>query len=259
MIDLIRKDMVLVKLDKDCTAYKEMYKNIPKENASQLKKDFCISRYQVTQKEWKEIMGENPSGFSENGGAKDRVQGLNTNDFPVECVSWYDCISFCNKLSENHQLRKYYNINGENVTINKDADGFRLPTEAEWEYAARGGKESENYEYSGSDNLKEAGWYYENSGDESLKEEDWKYEELAKNNCRTHEVGLKKPNELGIYDMSGNVWEWCEDWHDKDLRLRVLRGGGWDGGAGGCRVSFRYYYVPGDRSSIIGFRLARSL
>ena len=259
IITEIEDNMVSVELDKSCDAYKAMAKNIPKENLDKLKEGFCVSRYQLTQKEWQEIIGENLSYFSKNSDGRDRVKNLGTNDFPVEYVSWYECVSFCNKLSEKYNLSKYYNINGTDVTTNKNAKGFRLPTEAEWEYAARGGKESKNYEYSDSNALDEVGWYYENSGNEKLDENDWKFEKLEKYNCRPHEIGLKKPNELGLYDMSGNVWEWCEDWYDKDRRFRVLRGGSWSSGAGGCRVSDRDCGEPGYRNFNIGFRLARSL
>ena len=215
---------------------------------------FYIGEHQVTQQQWNNIMGNNPSYFQN----KKVPQGVNSENLPVERVSWYDVIDFCNKLSEKYELRKYYNRNGNDVTINPGANGFRLPTEAEWEYVARGGKESKNYKYSGGNNLSDVGWYYENSGNKKLDENDWKSEELEKNNCRPHEVGQLGPNELGIFDMSGNVWEWCEDWYDKG-RDRVLRGGSWIINAEYCRVSYRFYNDPGYRYNYIGFRLARSL
>ena len=180
---------------------------------------YSIGQYQVTKDVWEAVMGSNPSYFK---GARK----------PVEYVSWDDCQDFIMKLNS---------MTGQN---------FRLPTEAEWEFAARGGNSSRGYKYSGSDNLGDVAWYYANSG------------------RTTHDVGTKSPNELDIYDMSGNVYEWCSDWfmrYDPEARLnpkgpsngsdRVIRGGGWDGDEWYCRVSNRYYGAPGYRSSCIGFRL----
>ena len=171
-------------------------------------------------------MGSNPSHFK------------GCDDCPVESVSWHDAQSFIERLSTKTGMK------------------FRLPTEAEWEYAARGGNKSKVFQYSGSDNLDEVGWFAENSGD------------------RTHAVGEKKPNELGIYDMSGNVWEWCLDWYDEEYyqdckkkgvvenptgpetgSRRVLRGGGWSSDAQNCRPADRFGVDPGLRGSGLGFRL----
>ena len=182
---------------------------------------FSIGRYEVTQEEWQAVMGSNPSSFK---GTKR----------PVENVSWNDCKSFISKLNS---------ITGKN---------FRLPTEAEREFASRGGIKSQGYKYSGSNNLNSVAWYYDNSGN------------------TTHDVGQKSPNELGIYDMSGNVWEWCSDWYGNyssssqtnptgsySGSFRVYRGGGWISFAGYCRVSRRYSNSPGHRSDYLGFRLAQ--
>ena len=183
--------------------------------------DFSIGEMQVTQELWEAVMGSNPSWF-------------NGNKLPVDWVSWNDCQEFIRKLNE------------------KTKRNFRLPTEAEWEYSARGGKKSQGYKYAGSNNLDEVAWYLENSG------------------IKTQEVGLKKPNELGLYDMSGNVWEWCNDWYDdyssssqnnpqgpSSGSFRVYRGGSWSNDARYCRVSYRNYSTPDFRSSYLGFRLAQ--
>ena len=182
---------------------------------------YAIGKYPVTQELWKAVMGNNPSYFKGN------------DNLPVEQVSWDDCQEFIKKLN---------NLTGKD---------FRLPTEAEWEYAARGGKKSKGYKYSGSNNLDNVAWYSSNCG------------------SKTHPVGEKKPNELGIYDMSGNVWEWCNDWYGNYQSSavsnptgpasgsdRVSRGGSWDCNDGDCRVSCRSYFVPGYRIYFLGLRLA---
>ena len=178
--------------------------------------------------------------------------------YPVVCVSWYDAMAYCNWRSQKEGLTGCYAISGTNVTYNTGANGYRLPTEAEWEYAARGGNKSRGYTYSGSNDAGEVAWYSMNSGN------------------TTQPVGGKKANELGIYDMSGNVWEWCWDWYgDKYYsqsarenptgpssgQYRVLRGGGWDnvGVGGGLRCAYRYSLgSPAGTGGILGFRLART-
>ena len=196
--------------------------------------DYMIGKTEVTQELWQAVMGSNPSEFS----------GY---DLPVEQVSWNDCQEFIMKLNQ---------LTGLN---------FRLPTEAEWEYAARGGNKSKGYKYSGSNDIGSVAWYYKNSGNSRLSN----WEGLESNNCRTHAVATKAPNELGLYDMSGNVWEWCSDW-DGDYSsgsqtnpkgpsygsYRVNRGGSWFNGAVGCRVSKRGSNDPDLRSGDLGLRLA---
>ncbi len=170
---------------------------------------------------------------------------------PVVLVSWYGAVEYCNWLSDREGLRKVYTIRGREVEADWSANGYRLPTEAEWEYAARGGVQSKGYKYAGSDNLDEVAWYLKNSG------------------RKTHPVGEKKPNELGLHDMSGNVWEWCWDWKDayssgaktnprgpEKGSFRVLRGGSWYYLAEYCRVSNRNDHDPGNRAGYGGFRVA---
>lgn len=168
---------------------------------------FYIGKTEVTQRLWYAVMGNNPSYF------------IGDNN-PVEQVSWFDCQEFVERLSR---------LTGKN---------FRLPTEREWEYAAKGGSKSRGYEYSGSNDLYRVAWYEENSGDQ------------------THPVAQKLDNELGIYDMSGNVWEWCSDLWSSDSSYRVNRGGSWGSGAARCRVAYRDHDTPGCRSGRLGFRLA---
>ena len=177
---------------------------------------FYIGETQVTQALWQAVMGNNPS----------RIKELN---HPVECVSWYD---ICGKDGKGTDPNCFlYKLN------RKKDKGFRLPMEAEWEYAALGGNKSKGYAYSGSDDMDMVAWYSGNS----------------KNS--THPVKQLSPNELGIYDMSGNVWEWCEDLIDPSTSSRVLRGGGWNDLAKYCRVSYRDYDDPSIKFSDIGFRL----
>ena len=145
-------------------------------------------------------------------------------------------------------------MKGENTHVNWSVNGYRMPTEAEWEYAAKGGPEQKSYEYSGSDELDEVGWCNENAGN------------------RTQPVALKRPNTMGLYDMSGNVWEWCWDRYGKYPSAeqtnpkgpdtgpnRVLRGGSWDYNPQYCRVADRSFFTPGSRVGSTGFRLARNL
>ena len=184
---------------------------------------------------------------------KPKDEGWGRGKRPVINLSWYDAVEYCNWRSRKEGREEVYTINGKDITPNWKANGYRLPTEAEWEYAARGGQQSRGYEYAGSNKLDEVGWYSNNS------------------NSQTHPVGEKKSNELGLYDMSGNVWEWCWDWYDKDYysqskgsqdprgpasgSSRVVRGGSWRDNAPYCRTALRSTYGPGIRYHSRGFRL----
>jgi sulfatase modifying factor 1 len=188
-------------------------------------------------------------------------RGWGRGDLPVIHVDWYDVVAYCNWLSEEESLAPCYSGVGKNSTCDFSANGYRLPTEAEWEYAARGGRKSQGFTFAGSNNPDEVAWYDANSDD------------------RPHPVGQKQPNELGLYDMSGNLFEWCWDWYGKDYYAtspasdpqgppapqtstpweltRVRRSGSWREKAESVRIAFRSsdsVSYPGDN----GFRLART-
>ena len=180
---------------------------------------YYIAETEVTQAQWYAVMGTNPSSFTGD-------------DRPVERVSWNEAQVFCRRLSQ---------LTGKTYT---------LPTEAQWEYAARGGKKSKGYKYSGSNTIGDVAWCANNSS------------------SQTHAVKQKQPNELGLYDMSGNVWEWCSDWYGSyrsssqtnptgpsSGSRRVLRGGSWFGNVGFCRVSLRIDDYPSYSATGVGFRL----
>lgn len=191
--------------------------------------DYYIGKFEVTQGLWEKVMGTTiheqriKAGYSFTNGVG--------SDYPMYYVNWEEAQEFCKKLSQ---------LTGKT---------YVLPTEAQWEYAARGGVKSRGYKYSGSNTIGNVAWYSDNSS------------------SSTHPVATKQPNELGLYDMSGNVWEWCSDWYGSYSSEsqsnptgpstgsnRVLRGGSWCNSARNCRVSFRNYSYPSNRSFNDGFR-----
>lgn len=213
-------------------------------------KTFAVGKYEVTQKQWREIMGYNPSAFVGDS-------------LPVERISWYDALSFCNALSMQEGLDPVYLINDSNTACNFDANGYRLLTEAEWEYACRGGTTTDYYSGNQSVSLKtcyhelvldNVGWYCNNS------------------NESTQPVGRKSPNSFGLYDMHGNVFEWCWDRVGRYSSspqvnpvgpnagsARVCRGGSWFYVPQQSRSSYRLAYSPMSKFSGVGFRIARTI
>jgi len=190
---------------------------------------YCIGETEVTQALWQAVMSNNPSYFTGN---------LNR---PVEQVTWNDCETFIANLNQ---------MTGKS---------FRLPTEAEWEFAARGGNQSQGYKYAGSNTIGDVAWYVTNAHSVGGNSPDF----------GTHAVATKAPNELGLYDMSGNVLEWCQDWFENYSEApltnptgpetgtyRVNRGGAWGSDASSCRVAFRVNYSPTTKGSFLGLRLA---
>ena len=203
---------------------------------------FLIGKYEVTYGEWLDVAGWGVS----NGYDLSGVGGGSSSQNPVSNVSWYDVVKWMNAKSEKEGLVPVYQVSGavyktgESVpTLNSSANGYRLPTEVEWEWAARGGVSSQGYTYSGSNDVNNAAWYASNASG------------------GTKAVGTKAANELGIHDMSGNVWEWSED--VAYTSARRFRGGCWNNSADYCTVAYRDYVSdPADRYNYIGFRLARS-
>ena len=186
--------------------------------------DYYIGKFEVTQKQWREVRGIDPPNLNFTG----------CDDCPVESVSWEEVQTYLQQLST------------------KTGKKYLLPTEAEWEFAAIGGNSSNNYTYSGSNNIDDVAWYKTNS------------------DSKTHTVGGKQANKLGIYDMTGNVWEWCSDWYDENYytnsppqnpkgassgTYRTFRGGSWSSSSSVCRVACRGRYGPFNRYSSLGFRV----
>ena len=184
---------------------------------------FYLGQYQVTQELYFEITQKSPATF----------QGK---QLPVEEVTWYDAVNFCNLLSRSLGFQECYTADGEEVSLN--ANGYRLPTDAEWEYACRAGSGNARY-----GELDAIAWYKGNSQE------------------TTHAVGLKAANDWGLYDMLGNVWEWCWDVYDKEIYgpYRIFRGGGWADPERGCLASNRRRSHPTFAIDDLGFRIAKSV
>jgi len=219
---------------------------------------FNMGKYEVRQELYYAVMGTNPSSFSSNP-ASGEIQ----NKRPVELVTWYDAVEFCNKLSEKEGLTPVYTITGRKpstgypitsatVTPNWESNGYRLPTEAQWEYACRAGTTTAWYFGDTESQLVNYAWYSSNSG------------------SKTHQVGLKLANAWGLHDMHGNVWEWCWDWYGTlpatnqnnytgavSGTYRVIRGGGWSNSAGFTRSAYGSLDDPDYRINYIGFRVVR--
>jgi formylglycine-generating enzyme required for sulfatase activity len=214
---------------------------------------FHMSKHQVTQREWFEVMGTTIQQQRDMANKEWSLRGVGDN-YPMYYVSWHEVIEFCNRLSIREGLTPAYRGSGNNITFDRNANGYRLPTEAEWEFATKGGiKDYLVFEYSGSNSVDAVGWFNGNSGNS------------------TKPVGTKAPNNLGLYDMSGNVWEWCWDWFGTYTSgsqtdptgavagtSRVVRGGSWNTGAETLRSAYRHNNTPSDRYTVLGFRLVRS-
>ncbi len=224
------------------------------QHSVRITRPFYLGVHEVTQAQYQAVMGKNPSYFSATGGGKDKVAGRSTDQYPVESVSWLDAVTYCNRLSEKEGLKPFYEISGETVrAADWKGPGYRLPTEAEWEYACRAGARTRYSFGEDAAGLGEHAWYDGNSG------------------ASSHLVGERRGNAFGVFDMHGNVWEWCWDRYGDyksdalmddptgplDGSDRVRRGGSWYIAAECCRAAYRSRLAPTVTNRYLGLRLAR--
>jgi len=222
-----------------------------------ISRPFYVGTTEVTQAQYRSVMNGNPAAFSPRGPQSVAVVGLDTDRFPVESVSWFEAVEFCNQLSRREKLAEYYRIEQDVVSVGGGA-GYRLPTEAEWEYACRAGSETPFWPGSDLSRLSDAAWLG------------------ADGHERPHPVKAKSPNPFGLFDVHGNVWEWCFDWFgpyvaqpvtdpsgpsrpDRVLSGRVMRGGGYNTSPTTARSAWRFINSPENRYPFGGFRIARNV
>lgn len=238
---------VLVKAGSFIMGSSEGHKDERPEHEVKITRDFYMSKYEVTFEEYDRFC-------EDTGRDKPDDEGWGRGDRPVIYVSWFDTLAYCNWRSEQEGLEKCYVETNDGYECRFTANGYRLPTEAEWEFAASNRGRKPDYIYAGSDNLKEVAWFFINSR-------------------KTHPVGELKPNKLGLYDMSGNVREFCWDWYAMDFyemspvgdptgplsgQYRVQRGGSWDYNQDDCRIANRAFEFPAFTFNHIGFRVVRN-